>query len=275
MTIAIAIRTGSSVVFAADSKVTTRGIIGLKADGHPRWVDQTYDNATKVVHDAQRTMMAMVAGYGNIGQISATDFIMRRALGLHPDASTQDKALAGIVDGMVQVKKDFWSTSKVPADQWPGPTLLVGAPGPDGINPRIWRIRLVGSSSQTRETLTRPGLRLEGSYNELFGLIYGSEPDVLNGIGRELYIRKDRLWKATDSPKVLRPVDKINFATMPIQDAIDFAVFLANVQVEMDRFLPGTPACGGPIDVMVLRMSPQPNIDSFLGKTLHHPRATG
>ena len=42
MTIAISIRTGSAVVFAADSKLTTRGIVGLEEDGTPRWQIQTY-----------------------------------------------------------------------------------------------------------------------------------------------------------------------------------------------------------------------------------------
>ena len=71
--------------------------------------------------------------------------------------------------------------------------------------------------------------------------------------------------------KVLRPVDKLSLWSMPIQDAVELAVFLAKVQVEMDRFLPGTPACGGPIDVMVLRMVPNRDILIFPGKTLHHP----
>jgi hypothetical protein len=80
MTIAIAIRTASAVVFAADSKITTSGIAGYEEDGTPRWVEQTYDNATKVVHDRSRTLMAMAAGYSNIGQVTATDFISTQYL---------------------------------------------------------------------------------------------------------------------------------------------------------------------------------------------------
>lgn len=70
-------------------------------------------------------------------------------------------------------------------------------------------------------------------------------------------------------------IDQVNFETMPLQDAIDFAVFLAGVQIEMDRFLPGSPFCGGPIDVMVLRMVPTPEILTFPGKALHHPENRG
>ncbi|MGN6109652.1 MAG: hypothetical protein ACTHU0_31380 [Kofleriaceae bacterium] len=75
--------------------------------------------------------------------------------------------------------------------------------------------------------------------------------------------------------KLLRPIDKLNLWTMPLQDAIDLAVFLAHTQIEMDRFLPGLPACGGPIDVLVLRVVPDPEILSYPGKLLHHPHQRG
>jgi len=48
MTVAVTVRTGSAVVFAADSKVTTSGITGRDENGDPRWVEQTYENATEL-----------------------------------------------------------------------------------------------------------------------------------------------------------------------------------------------------------------------------------
>ncbi len=75
MTIAVAIRTGSAVVFAADSKLTTRGMTGLDEHGESIWVDQSYDNATKVPQERSQRLMLMVAGDVNLGQRSATDFI--------------------------------------------------------------------------------------------------------------------------------------------------------------------------------------------------------
>ena len=114
---------------------------------------------------------------------------------------------------------------------------------------------------------------MEGAYDEVFGLLYGYEYNVLMEIAKQLGVEVDAVREATKSLKVLRPIDKLNLWAMPIQDAIEMAVFLANVQVEMDRFLPGTPACGGPIDVMVLRMAPEPGIMAYPGKVLHHPNA--
>ena len=78
-------------------------------------------------------------------------------------------------------------------------------------------------------------------------------------------------WLRSTSCKILRPIEKINTSVMPVQDAIELAYFLASAQVQMDRFLPGDKACGGPIDVMVLKTAPSNEILWHPGKQVHHP----
>lgn len=275
MTIAVAIRTQSAVVFAADSKLTLMVVAGLKDDGSPHWVEQTYDNATKVAHDLRNRLMVMVTGHANVGRASATDFVMRKAFAVFGDAAAQDQAIAALVNEMVEEKRLFWSQSQVPEEQWPGPTLLLASPGPGGMEPRVWRIVLEGKGASIEEILSQPAIRLEGSYAEAYSLLYGFHPDVLGRIAGQLGFAPPQVLQAAFQPQGwLRPIDKLSFWAMPLQDAIDMAVFIATVQVEMDRFLPGTPACGGPIDVMVLRTAPEPGIVAYLGKEIHHPRAS-
>ena len=270
MTIAIAIRTGSAVVFAADSKITTRGLAGRDENGELIWQEQTYDNATKVVHDRTKNLMAMVAGHANIGRTAATDLISTQAFNVTVPDSELDQKIDLLVQLMVTRKSDYWKTTQVPPEQWPGPTLLLAVPGPVEV-PRVWRVNLEGEAATSTEILTSPAIRLEGSYDEVFGLLHGIHSEVLYGMGIELKLPAESLWKAWGDMKALRPYDKLNLWAIPVQDAIDLAVFLANVQVEMDRFLPGTPACGGPIDVMVLQMAPEPGILAYPGKIVHHP----
>ena len=274
MTIAVAIRTGSAVVFAADSKVTTSGIVGIEEDGSPRWLEQTYDNATKMVHDRNRILMGMVAGHANIGQVAATDFLSTLSMKNTRSAAAedQDEALRTIVDSMVTLKRSYWETTQVPPEKWPGPTILLAAPSPTSTAPRVWRVNLHGADSDMSEMLTEPGIHLEGSYAEVFTLLYAFNPDMMEEIRQQLGVDEARFRDAVRSRRVLAPIDKLSLWGMPIQDAMDLAVFLASVQVEMDRFLPGTAACGGPIDVMVLQMAPEPGIVAHPGKALHHPR---
>lgn len=273
MTIAVAIRTGAAVVFAADSKLTTSGIVGYEENGDPRWVEQTYDNATKVVQNRTENMMAMVAGYANLGSVTVTDFMMTQGMPRCRSVKDQNQKISGLVGRMVREKKALWKKTKVAPAQWPGPTLILATPGPGAKIPRVWRVNLNGENSETSEILKQPEIRLEGSYNEVFSLLYGFEPEVLTGVADEAGVEKDLIWGALGKLKVLRPIDKLSLQSMPIQDAADLAVFLATVQVEMDRFLPGNPACGGPIDVMVLQMAPKPRILSYPGKVLHHPHS--
>ena len=146
MTIAIVIRTGSAVVFAADSKITTSGVVGYEEDGSPRWVEQTYDNATKVVHDRNRTLMAIIAGNANIGRVTATDFVSTQLFVGAVSIEDQDQKISALVDEMVKQKRAYWSTTQVPEEEWSGPTVLLAAPSPEGI-PRVWRLNLDGAGS--------------------------------------------------------------------------------------------------------------------------------
>jgi hypothetical protein len=135
----------------------------------------------------------------------------------------------------------------------------------------VWLADLSGPDVQLDETLPQPAIRLDGSYRDVYGLLYGYEPDIMTQVCKLLDVDAARFHCALRNLRALQAIDKLNLHAMPAQDAIDLAVFLADVQVEMDRFLPGTPACGGPIDVMVLQLAPRPGIVAYPGKALHHP----
>lgn len=277
MTIEVAVRTGSAVVFAADSKVTTSALAGYREDGSLLWAEQTYDNGVKLVHDRSLRVMAMVAGHANVGRLAAADVISRLSLGGSPDQTVeqQDAEIRFFVGRVAEQKKAYWQTTEAAPETWPGPTVLLAAAGPDGMTPRVWRADLSGDEFALKEILTSPGVEIEGSYDEVFTLLYGFDGAALSSICTSLGLGLEQWAEAFQRAKVLRPMDKLNLWSMPVQDAIDLAVFLTTVQVEMDRFLPGTPACGGAIDVMVLQMAPEPVIKTYPGKALHHPHLRG
>jgi hypothetical protein len=271
MTIAIAIKTGSAVVFAADSKVTTSGLAGYKEDGAPNWVIQTYDNAYKIVHDGNSRLMAMVAGHVNVGALPATDLIGAERIPPSDSIEEQDKYLDALLQRMEKEARSFWEASKVPEAEWPGPTLTVAMARPDGKSARVWSASVGAGKFQVREILQDPGIHLEGSSDDVFALLYRINPTKASDVVGQLGVNEDKFIETWTSSKVLSPIDQLNLWAMPTQDAMDFAQFLAGVQVQMDRFLPGEAACGGPIDLMVLELYPQTAIREFPGKTLHHP----
>jgi hypothetical protein len=218
--------------------------------------------------------MAMVAGPANIGQVSATDFIAAQSFGSYSSKDDVNRKVSELVGSMEAKKKEYWEKTDVPSDDWPGPTILMATAALGYGDLCVWRVLLGGSGSKVSEVLLEPGIRLEGAYDEVFSLVYGYNWEIVVGICKELGVSDEKRAEALKTLKVLRPIDRWNLWAMPIQDAIDMAVFFANTQVEMDRFLPGTPACGGPIDVMVLKTTPKPEILHFPGKTLRHPRGS-
>ena len=278
MTIAVAIRTSSALVFAADSKVTLSVIGGLDPQGQPIWMDQTYDNATKVVHDRNQAFMAMVAGHANLGSVAATDFLSAREFPQHRHFSTladQEAALDQLIADMVAQKTAYWATTQVAPAEWFGPTVLLATLQQDTGLPRTLKLDLSGGSFTKEEILAQPWIYLAGTFPSVYSLLYGFEPTVIADLITQLGIQPASLEQALSQLRVLQPIGRIHLWGMPEQDAVDLAVFLATVQVQMDRFLPGTPACGGPIDVMVLRTAPRPGIEAFPGKALHHPLVEG
>src|SRR5262249_25721640 len=256
MTIAISIRTNVAAIFAADGKLTTNGLVGFDDGGEPQFVRQTYDNATKIVQDATGVAMAMVAGSGTLGSMSVTDYVASSAVPREPDPQKQEAAIQEFARGMATLRAAYWNEVKVSVDRWPDTAVLLALAPINSRAPRIWHLIFSGEQPSVDEI--KASVYLEGSYGAAYSLLYGYSGEVMSALGRELKVDdkpvgEDAVFATLKGAKVLRPIDKLHAGVMPIQDAIDLAVFLATTQVQMERFLPGEPVCGGPIDVMVLK----------------------
>lgn len=275
MTVAIAVKTSSAIVFAADSKVTTSGVAGVDEDGKIRWSTQTFDHANKIAHDESGSLMVMVVGNPNVGATAITDFVqLHQHTPVDTDAQLQAE-VEKLADRMVDERKKFWSTQQgVPEDQWPSSAVLLAAVSPEQRRPRVWRLGLTGAKRELKEIMaTGPFVWFEGMMNETNSLMYGCNINIAIELGRQLGHTQDETLAALGKLKILRPLEEISFMDMPTQDAVDLAVFLVDVQIKMDRFTPGIAACGGAIDVMVLTGVPVAKVVSYPGKTLRHPMA--
>lgn len=275
MTIAIAIQTGTAAVFAADSKLTTRGLVGLNENGEPQFVNQTYDNATKIVQDANGAAMALVAGTATLGPISVMDYVASSAVPRDANPDQQENAILEFASGMAKLRAAYWHERKIAPELWPVTAVMLALAPLNSTRPLVWR--LVFTAGDPEITKITNSVYLEGSYDSAYALLYGYRGDVMDALTQELKVGgqsvdEEVIYKTlTESTKILRPIDKLSAAVMPIQDAVDLAVFLATTQVQMERFLPGEPVCGGPIDVMVLKTSPKHEILWLPGKSLRHP----
>jgi hypothetical protein len=215
--------------------------------------------------------VAAFAGNGNIGEQNAADYFSRVSAHLYRPPNEQDVRLVAIISEMVDARASTASKLGIVADKLPPTTVLLAAAPTSGVAPRVWRVELEGGGSKTDEILQAAGVWFEGSADSMMALMYGILPAFDAGIRSAPGMDAAAFDAAKRDHLFQCPIRQINFWTMPLQDAMDFASFGATVQVELDRFRPGIPACGGPIDIMVLEMAPTPRIRHFPGKTLHHP----
>jgi hypothetical protein len=216
----------------------------------------------------------MVADHTNVGTVPAADFIAASDFPQISDSEGQEAALRKLLSRMEEESRSYWTAAKLPEDQWPGPTLILATAAPDGRSARIWSASIKGGKVEISAILPEPGIYLAGSYAEVFALLYGINFLKGTDVARRVGVEEEKFIEAWRESKVLSPIDKLNLLAMPSQDAMELAEFLATSQVQMDRFLPGDAACGGPIDLMLLQLFPAPTIVEFYGKTLHHPRTS-
>ena len=276
VTIAVSIRTNTAAVFAADSKLTTSGLVGFDEAGEPQFVNQTYDNATKIVQDGSGTAMAVVAGSGTLGSMSVMDYVASSSVPRTADPEKQEALLLDFAQGMGKLRAAYWHDAKVSPDKWPVTALMMAVAPVNSRSPRVWHLLFAGEEPVVKEI--KVSVYLEGSIDSAYSLLYGYRSEVMDALAREPKagdqpVGEETVYKTLNSTGVLRPIDKISPRVMPIQDAIDLAVFLATTQVQMERFLPGEPVCGGPIDVMVLKTSPKQEILWLPGKEVRHPHS--
>ena len=266
MTIIVAVRTGSAAILAADSKVTTQAIGGFDDDGTPRFLPQTYDHAVKIVQDRSGSAICAFAGYANVGPQNAAGYFSCLNLKFGEDPAEQDGEIDRMVAGMFEERNKFFDQLKVPPENRAVTSLIVAAGANGSLVPRFWRIVFEGETSDVTPILQAPGVWLEGSADLAMTLLYGYTGVQLDTIKTALGIDNKGFEKASDAVTRLAPIHRINFWPMPVQDAMNFAVFMAKAQVEMERFMPGIPACGGPVDVMTLELTPNLKIRSVSWK---------
>lgn len=216
MTILVVVKTGSAVVMAADSKLTTQSVAGINEDGSPNFILQTYDHAVKITLDHDETALAAFAGNGTIGEINATDYFSTRSANLAGDRVEQDKAIKEMLGDMVETRKQFFLARELSPDQAPFTIALIAAAPRGERAPRVWRLELNGFSGEVNEILENSGVWFEGQNDNVLSLFYGYRAEYIGEVKSKLDIDEEKLMNALNEMSFNRPVAQVNFITMPV-----------------------------------------------------------
>lgn len=273
MTICVSVKVGEGLVLAADSAVTLEALIPMPGGGQANQIIQNFNFANKVAHFKDYPIGVLNWGLATINARSLHSLIMEFEYthpGLASNPGYDVNTIATQLFDFLKAKYD--AAYPVVA----APAIPVAAPNP-AVPPvagrPVFGILVGGYSS-----------------NEFFAEMYKAEyPNEANLIplrpvqngqqnfGADWFGLKDaliRLIKGFDlaalDQLINRGVDAaiiqqwvndavselpIVFDGMPLQDAIDFAEYAAQVVIGRYRFGVGAQLCGGDIDIAVITPS--------------------
>jgi len=270
LTIIATVKTSTDLVVAADSKVTTLGFGGIDHEGRPIWLNQTYDYCTKIAFGVGNLWTAAIAGQVSFGDIQVFDLIENYPTKGFNNRNEQYEDLMNQIQGIDTYRTKKYEIFGISKENIPGTTLLFFSSDPEGRGVRAWMVSFGRSEPEIYEILKSPGVYLEGACENTFTLLYGHDiaisKEIAAAIDVPIDILRDKIME-----KVYPPIKKIDCGSMPLQDAIDFATFLVKVEIQMKRFLPGIPNCGGPIDIAVVHGFPRHEVKWLPGKIIKHP----
>jgi hypothetical protein len=257
MSLGLAFKGPEGIVLAADSRVTL--MAQMQLPNQPSMLlPSTYDNATKLLRvRGQEHVGAVTYGVGAIGQAeprTAHSYIPEFEQKLSKELG--DDSRLGVQDFSGRLSTFFlekWRDQKMPSTQGQDMAFLVG--GYDKGEPygRVFEFFI--------PSLPTPVERNSGVGN--FGLVWGGQREYADRLIQGFDDRLPELAKgflSFDDQKreglrlhlkaqLQAPVP---FAFLPLQDCVDFAIFLIRTTITMQHWIVGIRGVGGAIDVAVI-----------------------
>ncbi len=257
MTIAISLKVDDGIVLASDSAST----LGMPLPGGGLAVSQVYNNATKIFKLHKMLPLGAVTwGLGSIGRSSlkllAKDFRSELMTG-QPGFDLNLYTVQQVVD---HFKTFMFDRHYLPAfAQIPDPEKpLIGfmVAGYSTGQPRGEIFHLLFDKGVCHgPTCVMPldacGFRWEGQPTALRRLVLGVDPDGLTKVLTDSGLAPDKVNEILGRCSLAFGTRLAN-DSMPIQDAIDLAIFLEKISAGFSRFCDGPAGVGGPVEVAVM-----------------------
>ncbi|WP_159091558.1 hypothetical protein [Aminobacter sp. MSH1] len=250
MTICIAVKVHDCLVFVADS---ASSMVSTDGNGNQA-VMRVYNHGHKVFNLIRnQPISAMTCGLGNFGRSSVSTIakevrkeIVSGTAGINPEDFTIEEVTAycsGRFDALFQELPE-------PVRASSSFSFFVGGYSTQGSGSELWKFQISGAGSTGPQMLAGEEsctIEWDGQPDACARLVLGISPAtmsvlVASGISPEdAKVLTQRLASASQA-QILEP-------SMPVQDAIDLARFLAETTVSFVRFVPGANTVGGDLDI--------------------------
>ncbi|MDG4898307.1 hypothetical protein P9272_32760 [Mesorhizobium sp. WSM4976] len=250
MTICIAVKVHDCLVFVADS---ASSMVTTDAAGN-QIVMRVYDNGHKLFNLIRgKPVAAMTCGLGNFGNSSISTIakeirheIASGAAGIDLQVYTI-KQVADYAFGRFSA---LFAALPDPVRNASSFTFFVGGYSAGAAGSELWKMQLTGATVIAPQLIAgEQDCRIEwdGQPDACVRLVLGISPQTTAiltqaGISAQDAAALTQQIAQASQAQLLEP-------SMPVQDAIDLARFLAETTVSFVRFLPGANTVGGDLDV--------------------------
>lgn len=266
MTVCVLVKVSEGLVLAADSAAAMEGRVGEGAPG----ILKTYDHVRKLSQVKDYPIGTLTWGTALVGALSVESLIKEHEHGLASLKGEREKkrerrsrgeeveefqySVKEIAEGLLAHVREYYDEEfgDQPVDTRPFLGILVAGYSSGEFFPEHWLFQLPQDQELTNVRPDRAGKPDFGAHwfgltDAIIRLHWGRDDNAIGILAEHFNVSKE------DIRNLLAPLQyKVLFAGMPLQDAIDYAVYLINVAIGRFRFVIGAPLCGGEIDVAVI-----------------------
>lgn len=250
MSLGIVFKGPEGVVLAADSRVT----LNSRLQGQSVTIPAYFDNATKLLEVAGQHFVGVVTyGLGAIGEQEP-----RTAYSFMPEFERElqrsDVQRLPVEDFSRRLSQFFLSQwRKMMPEKWSGPdmTFLVGGYDEDAPYGRVFEV-IIPARPDPRELHENDFGPVWGGQKEYTSrLIHGFDPG-LPSLLKECLQLDDTEYEQTVKHLRSSLSLSIPYQFLPLQDCVDFAIFLVRTTIMLQTFTVGMRGVGGAVDVAII-----------------------
>ena len=234
MTICASVKVRDGLVLATDSMTQIWG----QDEAGKRHPIKNYANARKLFQICELPIGIVTYGIGNLGSRSIYGFLRD----FSSDYSEADD-VRSITENLYEFINQAYQEQFGAEGNLPGLGFFIAGYSPNTAFPEEWEFVLPrDSESRQVRPLDQFGASWRGTNVPFTRLYKGFDPRVVQELEqREVSREVIEVIKQYESPVV--------YDGMPVQDAVNFAIFILQTTIGISTFEIGSPSCGGPLQV--------------------------
>jgi hypothetical protein len=259
MSLGVAFKGPEGIVLAADSRVTLTSEEDVK--GKIVLLPSMFDNATKLLRMKGQDFVGVVTyGLGGIGQEeprTAHSFLPEFEAELAQTQAKEDEKKNRLsVEDFARKLSDFFLRQwkdKMPED-YAGPDMvfLVGGFDKGAAYGSVYKIEIPSNPEPTEQSVGASfGVTWGGQLTHATRLIKGFDPRVPSAVQDYLKLSNEQTEKLQQYLEE-RFSSRIPYPFLPLQDCVDFSIFLIRTTMEFQNWTIGVRGVGGAIDVATI-----------------------